>query len=463
MEYIQEIGLLVHDFWWAQFIIVFFCLAVWALPELGIAAFIFKPHLLYNTEFTAGLLGYRLSLDHILMVIIVIRLLFMYTREQEYDFQFLQDPLIKYSLFLTGLILLHPLLRQGWGAHLLVVRQIQLYVIPVFGILILSKDRKRLSRIIEFGFVMLFVLQLMFLVQVLPFILRGERISRVFSVYGVPIWAARGEMIVLISLGYLLASHRSRFTWRLLCLSACLVGVLFTTLGQSRGIFIATVVASISMLVFSRRLSRSLVVILVACGFLLLVVSVVQPEIVPSMQKAVFDPLYIRLTETQSQPDLLSNRLGFWRNAISSFLRSPIWGVGHDRAVGTYVTADYLRVENPQTHNYYLGALSEQGIIGFSLLLAVLYRWLVLSKHHVLYPSRSCEILRYQLLALGFTVYTLVEANASSQLFYWAAALTLVTYRYSVARCLVGCYGGTGGSSNWRESTVVSSLMSLKS
>jgi O-antigen ligase len=435
MEYVPEVGLLIHDFWWAQFTTVFSCLVVWVLPELGIAVFIFKPHLLYNTEFTAGLLGYRLSLDHILMVFVLARLLFMYTREHECDFQLFRDPLIKCSLFLTGLILLHPLLRQGWDAHLLVIRQIQLYVIPVFGILVLSRDRKRLSRIIAFGLVLLFILQLVFLVQVLPFILRGEKISRVFSVYGVPIWAARGEMTVLLSLGYLLASRQSRFARRLPYLSAFLIGVLLTALGQSRGIFVATVVASISMLVFSGRLSRSLVVILLACGLLLLAASVLQPEIVPSMQEVVFDPLYVRFAETQSQPDLLSNRLGFWRNAISSFLQSPIWGVGHNRAVGTYVTADDLRVENPQTHNYYLGVLSEQGIIGFSLLLAVLHRWFVLSKHHVLYPSRSYKTLRYQLLASGFTVYTLVQANASSQLFYWAAALALASYQYSVADC----------------------------
>ena len=143
MEYIPEVGLLVHDLMWVLFITVLSAWVFWLWPEMGVAILVFKPQILYNTEFTAGLLGHKLALDYVLMIVMLVRLWFVHSQQQEHDRRLFREPFIRYSLLLTGLMLVHQgLATRNWNAFAQIFRQIEGYVIPVFGILIFSRCLK---------------------------------------------------------------------------------------------------------------------------------------------------------------------------------------------------------------------------------------------------------------------------------------------------------------------------------
>jgi len=425
LEYSHEIGLLIHDPLLGLVVAMLCGFLIWLWPELGVAIFALRPQLLENTEFTSGFLGYRLSLDHILMLVLAVRLWFLFVRRKETVHALANDPIVKYSLLLTGWILAYPLLIQGWGAHLLVFRQLQRYAIPVFGTLIFCADGTRLSRLVNSSFALLALLQLAFALEVLPLAAQGVAVSRNTPLYGIAIWGAQGPLAVIFALAYwLVPTDRRTGGW--LCAPVALAGLLTTVLGQARNMWIATPVAAAFVLVRSGRMGRWFAYVAVAGSVALLVIALAVPTAVGNLQNVVLDVLGLRY-EATTQPGALSGRDVFWANALQSFARSPIWGVGYRQAAGEFerVRDGVVVVTRPSVHNYFLGILSEQGLIGFVLLLAVLRRLAVVLKENLKAPAENPEIRRWQLLAAGLTVYALVTLSVS----YWAAILALVAHK----------------------------------
>lgn len=430
LEYSDSLGLLVHNPLLALIIVLLCVWLFWLRPELGVALFVLRPQLLYNTEFTSGFFGYRLSLDHILMLVLAVRLWTLYVSRKEVVNALASDPIIKYSLLLTGWILVQPVFRQGWGAHLLVFRQIQNYAIPVFGILIFSTYKGKLRRFIDGSFAVLATLQFVFMLKVLPLVVQGESISRNISVYGIPIWGSMGCYAIIFALVYWLTpTSRRPSGW--LCGAVILAGLLTTVLGQARNMWIGTLVTVAFVLAHSGRVVRWLSNVVIASALGLFVLSLVFPVSVENVQRVVLDVFRLRY-EALLGPEPLSGRESYWVNAIHSFVRSPIWGVGYDQAAGEYVAVrdGQLISTRPSVHNYFLGILSEEGLVGFALLLAVLRRLAVVLKDNLRAPADSPQIRRWQLLAAALTVYAFTTLEVS----YWAAALALVTHEAVAAK-----------------------------
>ena len=430
LEYAPEIGLLVHDPLLGLVVAMLCGWLFWLWPELGVAVFIFRPHLLYNTEFTAGFFGYRLSLDHILMLLLCLRLWSLYARKKEAVHVLLGDPIVKYSLLLTGWLLVFPLLRQGWGAHLLVFRQIQSYAIPVFGILIFSTYREKLPRFVNSSFALLAALQFAFMLKVLPLAAQGAAISRNALIYGIPIWASQGPYAVIFALVYWLTYPGRRLSgW--FYGAVVFAGLLTTVLGQSRGMWIGTSVVAAFILARSGKVARWLSTVVIASALVLLILSLASPASVGNLQRVVLDVFHVRYEATTMRAQPLSGREDYWFSALKSFARSPIWGVGYRQAAGEYETVREGRVviTRPSVHNYFLGVLSEQGLIGFILLLAVLRRLATVLGDNLRTPAENPHVYRWQLLTAAVSVYALTGFGVS----YWAAVLALVAHQGAAA------------------------------
>jgi putative inorganic carbon (hco3(-)) transporter len=88
------------------------------------------------------------------------------------------------------------------------------------------------------------------------------------------------------------------------------------------------------------------------------------------LPSSVVDRIKMTKTEDGQYEDSAAGRLMVWDQAMEIFSRNPLVGVGYG-GFGFMVPEGQTLTD---THNYYAKTLCEGGIIGFSLLLAILFR-----------------------------------------------------------------------------------------
>ena len=121
-----------------------------------------------------------------------------------------------------------------------------------------------------------------------------------------------------------------------------------------RSSIVAAGVALVAIAMCHKRVIRGIVVVASLCataGLLYLV----EPE--------MFKPVVGRFGTMQE--DRGSNRLDIWYSGLQVFTQSPVVGVGWD---GYKAAAERFYRAKYMSHNIYVGALVELGIIGFGLL-----------------------------------------------------------------------------------------------
>lgn len=424
MEYAAEAGLFIYNPMWALFIIVLSGWIVWIWPELGVAVFCVIPHVLRYTEIQAGFLGYHMSLDYPLMVILLVRLWFIYSRQYKYDKQVFRDPMVVSSLFLVGLQAAHPVLTRGWDARTMLLQQVlENYVICFLGVLVLSGDKRRLSRFLACAFGILTILQIAFASAALPAAVGEQKmISRFYQIYNIQLWDSRSVFALLVGLGYWLIPSNNRLIRAFLPVTL-ITSLFLLILGRTRGYWISAIMVGGFVLIASGQLTKRLVVTVIIGGVLLLV-SIAFPQQFGNVQTVAFEAFEVRYFATLGE-DPLNSRLDLWENAWYHFKRSPIWGVGYYQAATERVLPGGT-VTRVTVHNDLLRVLAEQGLIGFFILLAFLFRTAVIFRENLRSPAESPDIRRCQLVGMGvFLIYLMVL-----QISYWPAALALASSQY---------------------------------
>jgi O-antigen ligase len=159
-----------------------------------------------------------------------------------------------------------------------------------------------------------------------------------------------------VLLGLLILDH---IRWRkMLFFAIILISLHPLFFSYSRGAY----VAALAVLVFFGLVKKRSLLVLV------FVLVIAWQTILPS---SVIDRITMTRSEEGGIDQSATIRLNLWDHALNLFKQNPIFGIGFG---GYEFTMPEEGVRWKDTHNYYLKMLSEQGIIGFALLLIVLYR-----------------------------------------------------------------------------------------
>jgi len=136
--------------------------------------------------------------------------------------------------------------------------------------------------------------------------------------------------------------------------------------------------------------------------------------------------------------DNLLGRFVYWQGAWEIFKRYPVTGSGPLTFVAVYpqvmagkepvARPRYIQKNPPHAHSLYAQTLSDSGLIGFALLMALLAAMfkrparLLKNPHH---PRRDA-VFYLSLAAAGFLVHNLIESNWLVSLFIYYFALLVV-------------------------------------
>ena len=112
-------------------------------------------------------------------------------------------------------------------------------------------------------------------------------------------------------------------------------------------------------------------------------------------------------------------RMGLWSLGWEFFVESPIWGTGF--------------VNTVLPHNFLIGTLADQGIMGFLFLIGFLVFTLKQSSHTIISRDRD-ELTIWRMCWTCIVVFILVRGQASGAVYslwdlYWAAAILWSTRR----------------------------------
>jgi putative inorganic carbon (HCO3(-)) transporter len=143
---------------------------------------------------------------------------------------------------------------------------------------------------------------------------------------------------------------------RLLFLAAVVLGLHPLFFSYSRGAY----AAAISVLVFFGLIKKRSLLILAFVLF------ISWQALLPS---SVVDRIKMTRSESGGLEGSAAVRLDLWNHAVELFEENPIFGVGF----GGFEFTVPKGIEYKDTHNLYLKTLSEQGVIGVSLLLLVFF------------------------------------------------------------------------------------------
>jgi putative inorganic carbon (HCO3(-)) transporter len=168
---------------------------------------------------------------------------------------------------------------------------------------------------------------------------------------------------------------------RLLFLAAVAFGLHPLFFSYSRGAY----VAAIGVLVFFGMIKKRSLLILA------LILFISWQTILPP---TVVERIKMTKTEEGELESSASARLDLWSHAIDVFKKNPIFGVGW----GGFEFTVPERSRHTETHSLYLKTLSEQGIIGFILLLFIFL--LALRSGHKLFKTAITPF--YKGLGFGF-------------------------------------------------------------
>lgn len=146
--------------------------------------------------------------------------------------------------------------------------------------------------------------------------------------------------------------------WRkLLFLGTIIIGIHPLFFSYSRGSYLAALLVIIFFGILKSR------ILLLLAFLILLAWNIILPT-------SVIDRIKMTKSESGELEQSASARLMLWDHAIDIFKKNPIFGTGF----GSFEYSLPEGIKWKDTHNYYLKILSEQGIIGFSLLLIILLK-----------------------------------------------------------------------------------------
>ena len=176
----------------------------------------------------------------------------------------------------------------------------------------------------------------------------------------------------------------------LFMLGTCLVALMYT---MSRGGYAALLLGTLFV-----GLLKNKKLLLVLIVFLFTWQTLVPP--------AVRERVFMTHDDNGQLDPSAGDRVKLWENAVGYIKANPVFGVGFD-------TYKFMHALGPyeDTHNYYIKVMLEQGIIGLSIFLAILFN--LFSRGFRLYRTSSDHFAR----GLGFGLAAMVLACAVTNLF----------------------------------------------
>jgi O-antigen ligase len=420
MEYSHELGLLFSNPIIAIIVVSIITVVIMRWPEFGIAL-LFSIPIAQGISFNI-LLFRGIRLDQILLIILSFRLLYLHINQRKYDKWAFNDSLIICVVILVGLVLLQPLLTSDPKLFPFFLQQIEKIIFPLIGVVIISKDANKLKRLLGFLFGILFAFNIAFLLRVF-FASDIYQLSKMRELYfmRVPLWASGPVLLIFIPLTYLLY-YRNK-TIIVLATFAIILGILFLILGQTRGIWISTIVGAVYLLSKLFHIKH-----IMRLGYIVLVF-IITSSLFPKMwenikleSSKIFLIRYEKTFKDISMESASGSRRNLWINAWDAFLSSPIWGVGHNNATRGGSSNPFAK--RLSVHNDILAILSEQGIIGMIIFMYILYRFIMIVRINMKIQRDNEHI--YIMNILGLTMF--LSSIVVFQISYWGIALVFSAY-----------------------------------
>lgn len=186
------------------------------------------------------------------------------------------------------------------------------------------------------------------------------RISGTFSLLGANEYAAFCVTIAVLMLALLLAT-RWPWLWRAVlagAIASTLMGVIWA---YSRTAYIALMVGAGAVALLWRGRWKMIAP--------MLVLALALPQVLPESVIERFDSTTLEQGKADESTEM---RFEFWGIAWENFLRHPLFGSG-------YHTFQHHEINpwNMDTHNFFMRELTEKGLIGFFVTLAMLFSILV--------------------------------------------------------------------------------------
>ena len=181
------------------------------------------------------------------------------------------------------------------------------------------------------------------------------RISGTFSLLGANEYAAFCVMMAIVMFGLLLAGGMSR-SWKI-ALTTCIVFVITgVAWAYSRTAYVALLLGMVAVLLLWRGRWKMILP--------LFIFALILPAILPTSVVERFDSTTI---EEGKRDESTEMRFEFWSLAIDNFENHPIFGSG-------FQTFRHHEINpfNMDTHNFFMRELTEKGLVGISITIALL-------------------------------------------------------------------------------------------
>lgn len=181
------------------------------------------------------------------------------------------------------------------------------------------------------------------------------RISGTFSLLGANEYAAFCVMMAVIMFGLLFAAGLSR-TWKMALIACITFVVIGVGWAYSRTAYIALLLGAVAVLLVWRGRWKMIVP--------LFIFALILPAIVPTSIVERFDSTTIEAGQRDESTEM---RFEFWSIAIENFENHPIFGSG-------FQTFRHHEINpfNMDTHNFFMRELTEKGLVGISITIALL-------------------------------------------------------------------------------------------
>ncbi len=207
------------------------------------------------------------------------------------------------------------------------------------------------------------------------------RIKGTFALIGANEFAAFCVTVAAIFFAAFIVAKLSKL-WKLALLGAIACAVIGVIYAYSRTAYVAVLLAAVAIIFAWRGRWKLLVPVMLFAMIL--------PAILPSSVIERFDSTTVKEGERDESTEL---RFEFWNIAWNKFTESPVVGYG-------FHTFSHKEI-NPygkDTHNLYLRTLAEGGLIGFIILLGLLFSMFALSRQGM---ARAANGSIYYALSLG--------------------------------------------------------------
>lgn len=164
-----------------------------------------------------------------------------------------------------------------------------------------------------------------------------------------------------IMLLYFYKTGKGKFS-KFIILSLALFFIMPIFLSGSRGAALFLVLALVWMV--WRWGKKDFWIIFLFIGFIILLSFFLPPEYIQRMQQIPADII--------NQSDTVGFRYSLWNYAIALWRQKPVFGIGP--GMFYYYSIDFLGTKHLLTHNTYITFLTENGIVGLSLFLFIVFR-----------------------------------------------------------------------------------------